>query len=117
VSLGSEKFLKILRIELEDLQAHLEALETKTDDAMRRGLATEHVVRENCALYENEKCSVRRFINELKTFDAAGYDSPAVLAEAVKKRFAEVQRACDYAGASCVFAERKICKVLRYVTA
>lgn len=112
-----EKYLKILRIELEDLDRHIERLVIENQDRLKRREVTEYVCLENVAVLRSEEFGIRHFINIVDRTDPDSFDGLDALLTHLREAFAsEIERA-GLAPAACRFAERKISKVHRYITA
>lgn len=109
------KFLRILRVELEDLEMHADEMVAAYRERLQRHETTEHVYFENVAVLHNETRCLQRYIRILDETNPDEYDDPQQVADALKKRFTHVIDACGMARAAFVFAEHKIDKVLAYV--
>jgi hypothetical protein len=109
------KFLRILRIELEDLDEHLHdligAYQAKYDSREE----TEHVCLENMATLRNEECGVHHFLHLLDRFDPDAVADLDTLKTALRTQFRDAVRAAGLAQCACVYADRKIEKVAAYV--
>jgi hypothetical protein len=114
-SLIMAKFIKILKAELEDLEGHLDLLEADYQSMLAERRTTEHVARENAAVFENEKRCLSHFVEIVAKTDVKAFAGLDALADHLKRRFVEEVETCGYARAAYVFAERKIDKVVRYV--
>jgi len=109
------KFLKILRIELEDLIEHVKALETLYEEFQEKHKETEHVCLENIALLKNEERSVNQFIRILDDVDPASYIGITEMAEDIRNKFLAKIASTGLAEAAFIFAEHKLERVLQYV--
>jgi hypothetical protein len=110
------KFRKVLRAELEHLIEHIDLLITHYDSLAQERKTTEHVCRENTALFQNERqcfCHFIRILDDLRLAPQARVDA---YAEALRCLFRREVKDGGYAKAALVFAERKIDKVRHYVT-
>jgi hypothetical protein len=110
------KFLKILKVELEDLQGHLDLLESDYQSMLAERRTTEHVARENAAVFENEKRCLSHFAEIVGQTDMNAFVGLDALVDHLKRRFVAEVESCGYARAAYVFAERKMQKVARYVS-
>lgn len=109
-------YLKILRIELADLEEDLELLIDECDLARKDKKITEHVWQGNRTLYENEKLGVREFRKLLQSIRPNRFDSLDELIATLKMKFLDVVRDHGLAEAIIVCVNRKLDKVARYVT-
>ena len=112
-----ERFIKILRIELEHLERHILLLIDAYQDPHRSdGSAfTEHVRQGNLAVLQNERCGFKIFSEVLDRFDVADFETLEDLTDALKSAFEARLKEAGLARASYLFAVRKIEKVARYV--
>lgn len=115
-SLVKHKFIKILNVELEDLESHIDLLEDDSRGMRERRQSTEHVTRENMAVFENEKRCLRHFATTVAQTDPEEYGTLDELIAHLKERLLAEVHECGYVHAAYVFAERKMEKVARYVT-
>jgi hypothetical protein len=111
----NKKFVRILRIELEDLDEHLHGLIDAYQAKYDTRQETEHVCLENMATLRNEECGVHHFLNLLDRVDPAGFDDLDALTTALRAQFRDAVRAAGLAPCACVYAGRKIEKVAAYV--
>jgi len=110
------KFVKVLRIELEDLEADIELLVEENYRRLQSHAETERVCRENVATLRNEEFGIRHFIEILEELDVDDYDNLEHLIASVRSKFHDVIERCGLARATIRFADRKIAKVRSYVT-
>jgi len=109
-------FLKILKIELADLEDDLELLIQECDQARGKKKITEHVWQGNRTLYENEKLGVREFRKLIQTIRPKTFESLDEMIAALKSRFQTFVKEHGLAEAIMVCVNRKMDKVERYVT-
>lgn len=110
-----EKYLKILKIELQDLENHIEVLLEDYHSREQKREVTEHVSLANTAVLRNEKSCIRHFINILDTIDLAEYANLDELVLEIENRFETGIRLAGRARAAYIFAQRKIHKVAQYM--
>jgi hypothetical protein len=110
------KFIRILRIEMEDLWNHIESLVSENENLCTRGEETEYVCRENVAVLHSEECGLRGFMRILDSINPEDFPSVKALADHVDGRFKERLEQCGFAPAILLLAERKIRRVHDYVT-
>lgn len=113
--LPQRKFKAILRIEIEDLIAHVNALVERHRAREARGEETEHVCFENIAVLLNEECGFGDFLRLLDRTDPMAFPDLDALAADLAERFRARVRACGLAEAGYLFVERKIHRVKDYV--
>lgn len=111
---SKQKFLKILRIELEDLIEAVEALVERHRERLKAGEITDYVFNENSALLICEKKALENFLTELGRIDWACYNSVGELAAAVNMSFENFLKEHEYFPALKEFVQKKIKKVLDY---
>jgi hypothetical protein len=110
------KFVKILRVEFEDLEGDIELLVEKNYRRLQEHAETERVCRENVATLRNEEFGLRHFVEILDQVEVDDFDNLDHLVATLRQRFHEVIERCGLARATLAFADRKIAKVRRYVT-
>jgi len=110
------KFVKVLRIEMEDLEAHLESLVTENFRREKEREETERVCLENVATLRNEALGVQHFVEILDGVDVDSFDNLDHLVATIRQRFHEVIPRHGLAEAAIAYADRKIAKVEAYVT-
>ncbi len=115
VQIDLERFLKILRVELEHLCAHIDLLVENYHEKQRRHEVTEYVCNENVATLQNEECGCYQFIRVVERLKAGDYDNLADVVADVRERFKSVIEQSGVAPATYLFADEKINKVERYV--
>ena len=109
------KFLKVLRIELEDLHDDIELLVEDTMQRFKDHNITEHVCYENIAVLRSEEFGIKHFIEIIDATDPAAFDSIDAVAGHLKQAFEAEIRRSGLARAAYILAERKIERVSRYV--
>lgn len=109
------KYLKILRVELEDLYEHIDELIAVNRERRAKKQETEHVCFENVAVLENEKCGLTEFLTVLDRIDPGAYADLDHLIDDLSRRFREKVTSCAIAQAAYLFALRKMRKVRAYV--
>lgn len=110
------KFVKVLRVEMEDLEADIELLVEENYRRLQEHMETERVCRENVATLRNEEFGIRHFIEILDEVDVDDFDDLDHLIATVRTRFHDVIEKCGLARATIRFADRKITKVKSYIT-
>jgi hypothetical protein len=109
------KFVKILRVELEDLQDDLKLLVDGHREQFARNEITEHVCLENIGTLRSEELGVAHFLRELDQVDTGGFNDLDALVEHVKQAFKGDIARSGLARAAYFLAELKIKRVARYV--
>lgn len=110
------KFVKVLRVEMEDLEADIEMLVAENRRKFKNHAETKRVCLENVATLQNEEYGVRHFIEILDALDVDNFDTLDHLISTVRQRFHDVITSRGLARATIAFSDRKIAKVERYVT-
>ncbi len=111
-----EKFLRVLRLEMEDLEDHICQMIADYREREARREITEHVCLGNVAVLGNESRAVGHFRRILDGIRADDYGSLDALIDDVRGRFDREVSASGLSRAACVFAQRKIHRVRAYVT-
>ena len=109
------KFVKVLRIEMEDLESYLEFLIAENYRRQGEHTETERVCRENVATLRNEELGVHHFIEILDRVDVDNFDDLNHLVATIRKRCHDVIARHGLAEAAIAYADRKIAKVESYV--
>jgi hypothetical protein len=110
------RFVRILRIELEDLYENIEEAVQQYQEEEKTGQETEHVCEENMALLRNEEHGLRCYDRVLDSVDMDRYASVESLAADVKRSFRLVIRRTGLAEAVYVLVEQRIDRLVNYVT-
>ncbi len=109
------KFVKVLRIEMEDLEAYLECLVAKNYRRQEEHEETQRVCRGNVATLRNEGLGVQHFVEILDGVDVDNFDNLDHLVATIRQRFHDVISRHGLAEAAIAYADRKIAKVEGYV--
>lgn len=108
-------FLKLLRVELEDIGEHIaEQIEAEHERRERRKESA-HVCAENVAVLQNEQNAIRNFEEIVDATDPDGFADLDALAAEVAREFEERIISGGFAPAACRFAERKLQRLRHYV--
>jgi hypothetical protein len=110
------KYLKILEIELEDLQSDIELLINEYNARKDRGEITDYVLLENLAVLKNEICAIHAFHEMVEDLEMDSYKNLESFIRDVKDRFKGRIRECSLAEGIEQYVERKLDKVFKYVT-
>lgn len=111
-----EKFLRVLRVELEDLEEDLNDLVVLTQERMDRRQITNYVYQENTGLLLNELSCLRDVLATLAEVDTARFTSAEAMIDEVQRTILERARKCAFPEVVASLVTRKIEKVRRYVT-
>lgn len=109
--------LKIFRAELEDLEEDLGSWLESLEDRHRQHQVSEYVYRENTAVLKQEIRSLDQLALSLAEVPAGRFSSPKDLADELRRLIAAEVKSFQFPEAVQRFAERKLVKVLRYLTA
>lgn len=109
-----EKFLKILRVEIDDLISDVEHGITGQRERFEQGAISEHVMKENVGLAQSEICSMRRFEAWVDGLTPGEFDSIEAACSHIREHVYEHVRG----SARCPFVmgllDRKLQKVHRF---
>jgi hypothetical protein len=108
-------FIKILRIELDDLKEDIEQLISECREKMEHPKLNEYVYLENLAVLKNELLGLGHFSRILDSMDVAGFADLDATIEAVKQAFSDEIERCGLAPAAVLLVDRKIEKVRQFV--
>ncbi len=111
------RFLQILKVELEHLEAHTRILIDLYHERETRREVTEHVCSENVAVLRNEECGFCHFVRVLDKLDVTTFASLPALIDAIRTAFEREIQTAGLAHAAFLFADRKLRKVQHYVEA
>lgn len=109
------KYLKILRIELEDLQSDIEFLIDKYKQRRKNEEITDYVFLENLAVLKNEICGISSFNKIIDSIDPADYEDIDGFIRDMKARFKKRIEECGLAQVIYPLIKRKLEKVHTYV--
>ncbi len=109
------RFLKVLVVELEDLDTHIEELVQVQNERYAARLESEYVCLENVATLRNEACGLHHFVRIVNTIDLDQFQDLDQLIDHLRRTFRAELKRCGLAPAAYVFAERKMARVEHYV--
>ncbi len=109
------KYLKILRIELEELEKDIEALEELYRKKHSDREITNYVFLENVSLIQHEESGLKAFLHVLDGLDARSYAGLQPLIGDIEARFQAIVQASSIPEAIYGIVRRKIEKTSRYV--
>ena len=110
-------FIKILRAELEDLQAGLKYVEERFRERFATSEITNYVLLENEALLNREEESVRQLLACIDGMDVARYKNVHEIIEDLDAAARDFIKTKEYPAAVHQLLRRKLDKVLAYVAA
>ncbi len=112
-----KKFIRILKIELEESEQDLRFLEDLHKQREEAGEITQYVFRENMNLLKNEISSVREILGSVDDMieNRDAYDSFTEMVDALKRKVKDKVDRSTNAQAVYDIVSRKIDKVLKYV--
>lgn len=110
-----EVFIKILLLELEDLEEDINLLIKECEDRHCKSEISEYVFLENLAILKNEMFGVESFANDVKNIDALSFKNVDELLEALKEIIGNRIREKGLAKSVQILVERKMNKVAQYV--
>jgi hypothetical protein len=109
------KFLKVLLIELEDLQADVELLNQENNDREKNREITTYVHLENATTLHNQLSGVKKIINELQGISSNQFTSLDELEEYILKFVKKEIARLGYPEVVFNLVSKKVEKVKRYV--
>ena len=111
-----KKYLQILAIELDDLKEDIELVMDEYEEKSRQHTITQYVLLENLAVLRNEIFGVDKFQQLLAGVNPTDHTDLESFISEIEDRFRTCIQACGIAEAVYGMIERKLHKVLRYVT-
>lgn len=112
-----EAFIKILILELEDLEEDIDLLIKECEDRHCKNEISEYVFLENLATLKNEMFGVEGFLDEVKNIDPLSYDELKDLADDLNNKIKKRIKEKGLARSVQILVERKIEKVINYLKA
>jgi len=109
------KYLKLLAIELEDLQRDVALLMKETEERMQRGEISHYVCFENMAVMRNEVLDIESVAELLGEFRPDDYPDLDALVADLQRRFRERLQEFGFPEAAMSLIRRKLDKVARYI--
>ncbi len=109
------KYLKVLRIELEDLSEDLEVMKDLYGQRGRRDEITDYVFLENVSLLKSEIAGVEAAIRSMDEIPVDRFRNLDELVDYIDKLFRERTAGAGYPEAVYALVRRKLAKVSRYV--
>lgn len=110
-----EKFIKILIVELEDLDKDIKLLIDESCDKHSHEQISDYVYLENLAVLQNELFGVEGFIDEIKNINADEFESVEELADNLINQLINRIHEKGLVHSIKVLVERKIKKVASFV--
>lgn len=110
-----QAFVKILLIELDDLDQDIELLIKEYELKHDKAEISEYVFHENLALMQREFFGVKGFRHTLRNIDPAAFATLEDLHQAVDKLLQEAIREKGLPNSILLLVRRKMDKVLRYI--
>lgn len=110
-----KKYLKILRIEIEDLQDDIGGLIAECKKEVETGILSNYVFLQNLTIFKKELLSLGVFFKILDSIDTEQYESLDDMIDFIRTSFSEKIKEYDLIQAINVYVERKLIKVKKYV--
>ena len=111
-----QNYLRILRIELEDLHEDIERLIEQCRKSRDCGSVSEKVFMQNLATFKNELLGVNAFQAVLDAVDPNQFETLEAMIENIRSQFLSLIRSHGLVPALSIYVNRKLDKVARYVT-
>jgi len=108
-------YLKILKVELEDLRMDIEQLIDESKKEKQDGELPECVVTANLSLFKNELLGVKSFEHIIDHIHPDDYESLDEMVDYLKQEFRKQIKTAGFAEAVAIYIDRKLNKVARYV--
>ncbi len=109
------KYLKVLRIELEDLEADLEVMKDLYDRREAQEEITEYVFLENVSLLKSEIAGVESLIKSIDDIPIEQFSNLDEFVDYVDGLFRERTEHSGYPESVYALVKRKLSKVSRYI--
>ncbi len=110
-----KKYLKILRIEIEDLKYDVEGLIEECNKEREIGQVSEYVCLENLVIFRRELLGLGVFTQILDSIDTDRFENLDEMIEFIRKSFIEKLKELNLLKAIIHYVERKLDKVKKYV--
>ena len=110
-----KKYLRILKIEFEDLREDIETVMANCTSQMEREEISRYVFLENMALFKTEILEIDKVARMLDDFNVEEYDTLDELIDDVEKRLRQRLKELGLPEAPMAMLRRKLEKVARYV--
>lgn len=110
-----EKFLKILRIEIQDIENDLETLVKLHQTREQKGEITQYVYRVNMSQLMNEINGIRALLKSFDTLSTQNYSSCKEMIMDIDAKIKDYLKDFHYGEALYRFVKRKIDKVAYYL--
>lgn len=110
-----KKYLKILRIEIEDLKYDVEGLIEECNKEHETGELSEYVFLENLVIFRRELLGLGVFSHILDSIEPDRYENLDEMVEFIRKSFIEKLKEHNLLKAIILYVERKLEKVEKYV--
>jgi len=108
-------YLKVLKVELEDLEDDIEQLIEETKKGKNAGKLTNYVFFQNIALFKNELLALNVFENIINGVNPEEFETLDEMIEYLKKLFFQKIKILGLAEAIQIYVERKMMKARKYV--
>ncbi len=110
-----QKYLKLLKIELEDVEEDLSVLLELHEQRKQRGEITNYVFLENVAVLKKGILGIRNFLQSVDILDAGKYSSLTEMIEDIDNLFKQKTKDYNFPEAIYTLTERKFNKIAKYI--
>ena len=110
------KFIKILKVELEDLEEDINTLADLTEERRKDNSLSEYVSMENLTILKKEFYGIKDVVQKLEKYKVDPDMQFEEFIDTLKISFRDVIHMADYPDAVYIYVERKINKVAKYIT-
>ncbi len=110
------KFLKILKIELEDLEEDINTLAAMTEERRKENTLSEYVSLENITVLKQEFFGIKEVVQNLENYEVDPGMEFQNFVETLTAKMKDVIHKAAYPDAVFIYVERKIQKVAKYIT-
>ena len=112
---NKNKYLKILQIEIEDLQEDVNDLIEHYRKESEIGNISNYIYNENLVVFKKELLCLKMFFTILDSIDPDKYDTIDELIKFIRDSYEEKIKESGLIRATSTFIERKLTKVKKYV--
>ena len=110
-----QKYLKVLKIELEDLEEDLRIMAEIYGEREKRDEITQYVFLENLSLLKQEIAGIEQILHSLDSIEVSNFQSLENMVEHVDSLFRHKTDDADFPEAVYALVKRKLLKVSKYI--
>ncbi len=110
-----QKYLKVLRVELEDLEEDLKLMSDLYSQREEREEITDYVLNENLSLLKMEIAGIHKVVESIDEIAVEKYSSLDEMIDHIDSIFRERTRDAGFPDSVSELVKRKLLKVARYI--